>query len=105
MKDLPTSLLNRVLERAVTKNPPPMRAGRRMKPKFAHQGGHNPPLIVIHGNQLDKLPGSYTRYLVNSFRQGCNLWGTPVRLEMRHAENPYKDRPTGRGKKTRRRKR
>ena len=103
MKDLPTSFLTRILEKAVEKTPPPMISGRRMKPKFAHQGGHNPPVIVIHGNQLDKLPGSYRRYLVNAFRKKAALQGTPIRLEMKSAANPFEGRPTGR-KKTRRKK-
>lgn len=103
MKDLPTSFLTRILEKAVEKTPPPMVSGRRMKPKFAHQGGHNPPVIVIHGNQLDKLPGSYRRYLVNAFRKKAALQGTPIRLEMKSAANPFEGRPTGR-KKARRKK-
>lgn len=103
MKDLPTSFLTRILEKAVEKTPPPMISGRRMKPKFAHQGGHNPPVIVIHGNQLEKLPGSYRRYLVNVFRKKAGLQGTPIRLEMKSGANPFEGRPTGR-KKTRRKK-
>lgn len=95
MKDLPTSFLTRILEKAVEKTPPPMTSGRRMKPKFAHQGGHNPPVIVIHGNQLDKLPGSYRRYLINTFRKAGKLQGTPIRLEFRAASNPFEGRPSG----------
>ena len=101
MKDLPTSFLTRILEKAVEKTPPPMISGRRMKPKFAHQGGHNPPVIVIHGNQLNKLPGSYRRYLINTFRKAAKLQGTPIRLEMRSGPNPYEGRPSGRTKKRR----
>jgi GTP-binding protein len=103
MKDLPTSFLTRILEKAVEKTPPPMISGRRMKPKFAHQGGHNPPVIVIHGNQLNKLPGSYRRYLINTFRKAAKLQGTPIRLEMRSGTNPYEGRPSGRSKKRRKR--
>ncbi len=99
MKDLPTSFLTRILEKAVEKTPPPMASGRRMKPKFAHQGGHNPPVIVIHGNQLDKLPGSYRRFLINTFRKEAKLQGTPIRLEMRAGSNPYEGRPSGRKRK------
>lgn len=101
MKDLPTSFLTRILEKAIEKTPPPMISGRRMKPKFAHQGGHNPPVIVIHGNQLNKLPGSYRRYLINTFRKAAKLQGTPIRLEMRSGVNPYEGRPSGRTKKRR----
>ncbi len=99
MKDLPTSFLTRILEKAVEKTPPPMVSGRRMKPKFAHQGGHNPPVIVIHGNQLDKLPGSYRRFLINTFRKAGNLRGTPIRLEMRSGSNPYEGQPSGKKRK------
>ncbi len=101
MKDLPTSFLTRILEKAIEKTPPPMVAGRRMKPKFAHQGGHNPPVIVIHGNQLNKLPGSYRRFLINTFRKAAKLQGTPIRLEMRAGSNPYAGRPSGKTKKRR----
>ena len=103
MKDLPTSFLTRILEKAVEKTPPPMTSGRRMKPKFAHQGGHNPPVIVIHGNQLDKLPGSYRRYLINTFRKAGKLQGTPIRLEFRAGSNPFEGRPSGNGKRRRKR--
>jgi len=101
MKDLPTSFLTRILEKAVEKTPPPMISGRRMKPKFAHQGGRNPPVIVIHGNQLKKLPGSYRRFLINTFRKAAKLQGTPIRLEMRAGSNPFEGRPSGRSKKRR----
>jgi len=103
MKDLPTSFLTRILEKAVEKTPPPMTSGRRMKPKFAHQGGHNPPVIVIHGNQLDKLPGSYRRYLINTFRKAGKLQGTPIRLEFRAGSNPFEGRPSGNSKRRRKR--
>lgn len=102
MKDLPTSFLTRILEKAVEKTPPPMTSGRRMKPKFAHQGGHNPPVIVIHGNQLDKLPGSYRRYLINTFRKAGKLQGTPIRLEFRAASNPFEGRPSGSNRRRKR---
>lgn len=103
MKDLPTSFLTRILEKAVEKTPPPMISGRRMKPKFAHQGGHNPPVIVIHGNQLEKLPGSYRRYLINSFRKAGKLQGTPIRLDFRAGSNPFEGRPSGKSRKRRKR--
>ncbi len=68
---------------------PPMVKGRRIKLKFAHQGGRNPPLIVIHGNQVDQLPDSYGRYLANAFRKALRLEGTPVKIECRLGTNPY----------------
>ena len=62
---------------------PPMINGRRIKLKYAHTGGHNPPLIVIHGNQTDKLPAHYKRYLEKTFRDVLDLQGTPIRIELR----------------------
>lgn len=81
--------LTRVLEDAVGAHPPPLVRGRRIKLRYAHQGGHNPPVIVIHGNQTERLPDSYRRYLMNAYRQALGLVGTPVRLEFRTGENPY----------------
>jgi len=101
MVDLPTSFLTRILEKAVASNPPPYVKGRRSKPKFAHQAGHNPPVIAIHGNYLDKLPGSYQRYLVNTYRRACKLQGTPIRLQMHATENPFEGRKPRRKKKSR----
>lgn len=102
MKELPTSLLTRTLEKAVSANPPPYVKGRRSKPKFAHQAGHNPPVIAIHGNYLNKLPGSYQRFLVNTFRMACGLQGTPIRLQMKSSDNPYEGRPSGSRKASKR---
>jgi len=90
--DLRTPELTRVLEEAVQEHQPPLVRGRRIKLRYAHQGGRNPPIIVIHGNQTESVPAAYQRYLVNRFRQAFNLWGTPVRIEFRTAENPYKGR-------------
>lgn len=101
MKELPTSFLNRVLEKAVSENPPPYVKGRRSKPKFAHQAGRNPPFIIIYGNYLNKLPGSYKRYLTNKFRTACELQGTPVRIEMRASDNPFEGRRSPRARRAR----
>jgi GTP-binding protein len=101
MKELPTSFLNRILEKAVTENPPPYVKGRRSKPKFAHQAGRNPPFIIIYGNYLNKLPGSYKRYLTNTFRSACELQGTPVRIEMRASDNPFEGRRSPRARRAR----
>jgi GTP-binding protein len=90
-KTLGTSQLNRVLQQAVQATQPPMFRGRRIKPKFAHQGGKNPPLVVIHGNQVSHMPDNYLRYLANAFRKAFRLEGTPVRIECREGENPYKE--------------
>ena len=90
--DLSTSALSAVLEKAVHAHPPPAVAGRRIKLRYAHQGGRNPPTIVIHGNQTEKLNNNYRRYLVNAFRQAFELDGTPVHLQFKTSDNPYKDR-------------
>ena len=91
-RDLPTTDLNRVLEDAVSAHPPPLVRGRRIRLRYAHQGGRNPPVIVIHGNQTEKLPDAYRRYLINRFRKVFKLQGTPVRLSFKTSDNPYKGR-------------
>jgi GTP-binding protein len=88
-KTLPTSKLNRELAKAVEKTAPPMVHGRRIKLKFAHQGGKNPPRIIIHGNQVESVPDSYRRYLSNTFRKVFRLEGTPVAIEFRSGDNPF----------------
>ena len=98
-RDLPTPLLTRLLEDAVAEHPPPLVHGRRIKLRYAHQGGRNPPLIVIHGNQTASLPENYRRYLVNRLRTALALAGTPLRLELKSGDNPYSGRrnqPTAR---------
>ncbi len=87
--DLPTPRLNDVLKAAVQAHPPPVVRRSRVKLSYAHQGGKRPPVIVVHGNQTKRLPGSYRRYLVNCFRKAFRLKGTPIRLELRTTENPY----------------
>ncbi|WP_018878915.1 ribosome biogenesis GTPase Der [Thioalkalivibrio sp. ALE9] len=87
-----TPELTRLLEAAVAEHAPPMVGGRRIKLRYAHQGGQNPPVIVVHGNQTDSLPGSYKRYLENFFRKHLKLVGTPLRLEFRSGRNPYAGR-------------
>ena len=92
MSNFATPHLTRLLTDLVNANPPPMVRGRRVKLRYAHQGGKNPPVIVIHGNQTRNLPDSYHRYLVNAFRKHLKLIGTPLRVELRTGDNPYKDR-------------
>ncbi len=87
-----TPELTRLLEAAVAEHAPPMVRGRRIKLRYAHQGGQNPPVVVIHGNQTEALPGSYRRYLENFFRKHLKLVGTPLRLEFRSGRNPYAGR-------------
>ncbi len=88
-RQLNTNALTRILEGAVFDHPPPMVAGRRIKMRYAHAGGQNPPRIVIHGNQTDDVPNSYRRYLEKVFRRELDLAGTPVRIEFRTGTNPY----------------
>ncbi len=97
MREMPTRELTRTLEHAITAHQPPLVRGRRIKLRYAHQGGRNPPRVVIHGNQTASVPGSYTRYLINVFRKTFDLFATPVVVEYRTDANPY-DRP-GRVKK------
>ncbi|MDY0065200.1 MAG: ribosome biogenesis GTPase Der [Steroidobacteraceae bacterium] len=92
MRELPTPELTRVLEAAVRQHQPPLVRGRRIKLRYAHQGGRNPPIIVIHGNQVQHVPDAYRRYLANVFRKAFRLEGTPVRIEFRADENPFKGR-------------
>ncbi len=92
MADLKTSRLTDLLAGAVNAHPPPLVHGRRIKLRYAHQGGKNPPLIVVHGNQVQAVPAAYTRYLVNVFRKKLRLTGTPLRIEYKSGDNPFKDR-------------
>ena len=87
-----TSLLTRILQIAVDEHQPPMISCRRVKLKYAHPGGYNPPIIVIHGNQVDKLPDSYKRYLSNHFRRSLKIIGSPIRLQFQEGNNPFAGR-------------
>ena len=89
MREMPTKMLTRALEHALTVHQPPLVRGRRIKMRYAHQGGRNPPRIVIHGNQTTSVPDAYTRYLANIFRKTFDLFATPVVIEYRTDENPY----------------
>ncbi len=92
LRKFSTPELTRLLESAVAAHQPPLVAGRRIKLRYAHQGGKNPPLVIIHGNQTEEVPGSYQRYLINFFREQLKLEGTPVRVEFKGGENPYADK-------------
>ena len=92
MSDFKTPQLTRILEDAVGEHQPPMVHGRRIKLRYAHQGGKNPPIIVIHGNQTAQVPAAYQRYLMNRFRALLSLRGTPLRIEFKSGENPYAGR-------------
>ncbi len=91
-RDLGTPVLTRLLEAAVQEHQPPLVHGRRIKLRYAHQGGRNPPIIVIHGNQTESVPETYRRYLINRFRKELNLLGTPLRLEFKTGANPFQGR-------------
>ena len=90
MVDMSTAALSALLKEAAETHPPPLVRGRRIKLKYAHQGGHNPPVVVIHGNQTDAVPTAYKRYLMNFFRKRLALIGTPVRLQFKSSDNPFK---------------
>ncbi len=105
-RKISTPILTRILQDAITQHQPPLAHGRRIKLRYAHPGGYNPPIIIVHGNQTQSLPLNYLRYLKNSFRKHLNLVGTPFRIELRSGENPFKDRkniltPRQRAKKRR----
>ncbi|MFT3904763.1 MAG: ribosome biogenesis GTPase Der [Steroidobacteraceae bacterium] len=89
MRSLPTPLLTRVMEKAMQAHQPPLVKGRRIKLRYAHQGGRNPPRIVIHGGMTQHVPESYRRYLANVFREAFELYATPVAVEFRTDGNPY----------------
>jgi len=94
-KRFSTGELNRVLEDIISTHQPPLVSGRRIKLRYCHQGGIGPITLVFHGNQVDRLPGAYKRYLETSFRNALQLEGVPLRLLFRQGENPYA--PKGRG--------
>lgn len=100
MRTLPTRELTRTLEEALTVHQPPLVRGRRIKLRYAHQGGRNPPRIVIHGNQTAAVPEAYTRYLANVFRKAYDLFATPVFIEYRTDVNPYPRERRTRGQRS-----
>ncbi len=89
MLDMSTPVLTRILKEATTAHQPPIVNTRRIKLKYAHQGGRNPPVVVIHGVQTDALPESYKRYLMNYYRDKMSLVGTPIRLVFKSPANPF----------------
>ena len=92
MAKLATPRLTRTLGDAVVRQAPPRRGPLRPKLRYAHQGGMNPPVIVIHGNSVDRVPDSYRRYLEGVFREAFDLQGTPLRIEFRAGRNPFANR-------------
>ncbi len=94
MTKLSTPRLSRVLADAVARQAPPKHGLFRPKPRYAHQGGSNPPIIVVHGNAVDQIPDSYRRYLEHTFREVFKLQGTPLRIQFVAAKNPFADKDT-----------
>ena len=89
MAKLPTPKLTRALQAAVIQQQPPRAGYGRPKLRYAHQGGSNPPRIIIHGNALEHVPDSYRRYLERFFREAFKLQGTPLKVELKTGRNPY----------------
>jgi GTPase len=89
MVNMSTPVLTRILKEATTAHQPPLVGNRRIKLKYAHQGGRNPPIVIIHGVQTDSLPVDYKRFLTNYFREKLKLSGTPIRLEYKSPSNPF----------------
>jgi len=90
-RKMPTPVLTRLLQEAVAFQQPQRSGMYRPKMRYAHQGGMNPPVIVIHGNSLEHVNDSYKRFLEGRFRKAFDLVGTPLRIEMKTSDNPYKD--------------
>jgi len=100
MTDMGTGRINQIIQDAAEKRTPPMVGNFRIKLKFGHQGGMNPPHVIIHGNQLDKLPHTYERYLSNTFEKAFDMLGTKVKLSFKTSENPFEkpDKPSRKSK-------
>jgi len=89
MLDVPTARMTRILQTATDAHQLPIVATRRIKLRYAHQGGSNPFTVIIHGNQTKRIPGSYKRYLMNYFRETLKLKGTQVKIEFKTGDNPF----------------
>ena len=88
-KRVNTSMLTKIMTMAQDDHQPPLVRGRRVRLKYAHAGGYNPPRIIVHGNQVKSLPESYKKYLINYFRRSLQIMGTPIRVEFSEGKNPY----------------
>ena len=84
-----TSMLTRIMQMAQDDHQPPMVNGRRVKLKYAHAGGYNPPIVVVHGNQVKKLPDSYKRFMMNYYRRSLKVMGTPIQVRFQDGDNPF----------------
>jgi GTP-binding protein len=98
-RDMSTPRLTQTLEEALQAHQPPLVRGRRIKLRYAHQGGKNPPRIIVHGNQTASVPEAYRRYLANVFRKTFDLFATPVAVDFRSDENPYQNRKRRSGRR------
>lgn len=87
-----TALLTQIMHMAQEDHQPPLVQGRRVKLKYAHAGGYNPPIVVIHGNQVTDLPDAYKRYLMNYFRRSLKIMGSPIRIQFKEGANPFEGR-------------
>jgi GTP-binding protein len=96
MSKLPTPKLTRALIAAVERQQPPRAGMSRPKLRYAHQGGHNPPTIVVHGTGVRNVPAAYRRYLEHFFVEAFQLRGTPLRIQFKSGANPYADSPARR---------
>jgi len=99
MARLPTPKLTRALQAALERQEPPRAGMVRPKLRYAHQGGANPPLVVIHGSALSSIPDGYRRYLEHFFRETFKLQGTPLRIQFKTGANPYAEAATHRRKR------
>ena len=99
----PTAELTRILREAVARHPPPRVRGRRIRLRYAHQGGSAPPRLIVHGNQTEAVPETYRRYLAHAFRRRFGLRGTPLLVEFRTGDNPYEGRRNELSERQRRR--
>ena len=98
MLDVPTARMTRILQTATEAHQLPIVATTRIKLRYAHQGGSNPFLVIIHGNQTNRVPGSYKRYLMNYFRETLKLKGTQVKLVFKTGDNPFEGKNDKRAK-------
>lgn len=89
-KRMNTALLTRIMQMAKEEHEPPLIRGRRIKLKYAHAGGYNPLIVVIHGNQVTAITDTYKRYLINYFRRSLKIVGAPIRIQFKESENPFK---------------
>ena len=92
MTKMPTPKITRVLQTAIERQAPPRSGLIRPKMRYAHQGGSNPPIIVIHGNALQHISDAYTRYLIQTFRKAFYLEGTPLRIQYQSSDNPFAEK-------------